>query len=86
MGLVQGHAYEPSGHSYHLRNTRPQLRTGNAFLVGDAVGLATRDMGEGIHPAIRSGILAAEAIISSQEYSVASIPSYSWPSLFGLRR
>ena len=86
MGLIRGHAYEPAGHSYHLRQTRPQLRVGNAFLVGDAVGLATLDMGEGIHPAIRSGILAAEAIIKGQEYSVASIPRFSWPSLFGLRR
>jgi len=86
MGLIRDHAYEPAGHSYHLRQSRPQLRIGNAFLVGDAVGLATLDMGEGIHPAIRSGILAAEAIINGQEYSVASIPRFSWPSLFGLRR
>jgi len=86
MELVQGHTYEPAGHSYHLRPPRPQLRIGNAFLVGDAAGLATLDMGEGIHPAIRSGILAAEAIIHKREYSVASIPRTSWPSLLGLRR
>jgi len=41
--------------------------------VGDALGLATLDMGEGIGPAVRSGQLAAEAIIHGTEYSVASI-------------
>ena len=84
-GLIRGHAYEPSGHSYYLRSPRLQAQIGKAFLVGDAADLATLDMGEGIHPAIRSGILAAEAIINGQEYSVASIPKTSWPSLFGLR-
>jgi flavin-dependent dehydrogenase len=54
--------------------------------VGDALGMATLDMGEGIGAAIRSGQLAAEAIISAGEYSVANIPSYSFPSLVGFRK
>ena len=79
-------SYKPAGHSYFLRQNLPEIRKGNAFLVGDALGLATLDMGEGIGPAIRSGQLAAEAIVQGKEYSVRSIPRYSVPSLVGLRK
>jgi flavin-dependent dehydrogenase len=85
-GLVRGHDYKPAGHSYYTRQRLPEIRIGNAFLVGDALGLATLDMGEGIGPAIMSGQLAAEAIIHGGEYSVASIPRYSFPSLLGWRK
>jgi flavin-dependent dehydrogenase len=85
-GLITDHIYKPAGHSYFLRQKLTEIRNGNAFLVGDALGLATLDMGEGIGPAIRSGQLAAEAIIHGTEYSVAGIPRYSLPSLVGLRK
>ena len=85
-GLIYDHIYKPSGHSYFLRQKLTEIRKGNAFVVGDALGLATLDMGEGIGPAIRSGQLAAEAIIKGTDYSVASIPRYSVPSLVGLRK
>jgi len=60
-------------------------RNGNAFLAGDALGLATRDMGEGINAAIQSGLRAAEAITRGCDYSVDSIPRYSLPALLGWR-
>lgn len=85
MGLVKGHDYKPMGHSYFLRGKNSVLRLGNAFIIGDAIGLATRDMGEGIGPAIQSGIRAAEAILTGREFSVKSISKYSFPSLLGLR-
>ena len=85
-GLIYDHLYKPAGHSYFLRQNLPEIRNGNAFLVGDALGLATLDMGEGIGPAIHSGQLAAEAIIHGSEYSVVGIPRYSLPSLVGLRK
>ena len=85
MGLVKGHEFKPVGHSYFLRGKNAVLRQGNAFIVGDAIGLATRDMGEGIGPAIQSGIRAAEAILSGQRFSVESIQKYSFPSLLGFR-
>jgi len=81
LGLVRGHTYKPLGHSYYLRQRAPALRRDNAFLVGDAAGLATLDMGEGIRPAVESGRLAAEAILHDAAYSVDSIPKYSLPSL-----
>jgi menaquinone-9 beta-reductase len=85
-GLIRDHLYKPSGHSYYLREKSPEIKRGNAFLVGDAVGLATLDMGEGIGPAIQSGILAADAIIHGGAYRLDTIPRYSFPSLIGLRR
>lgn len=85
-GLIVDRTYKPAGHSYFLRQRLPEIQIGNAFLAGDALGLATLDMGEGIGPAIRSGQLAAEAIISGKPYSVDSIPRYSFPSLIGLRK
>jgi menaquinone-9 beta-reductase len=85
-GLITEHVYKPLGHSYILRRRSPQVRSGNALLAGDSLGLATLDMGEGIGPAIRSGQLAAEAILSGEDYSLASIPRYSFPSLLGFRK
>ncbi len=84
LGLVRGYDYKPSGHSYYLHPRRMQVRKGNAFLVGDAAGLATLDMGEGIGPAIQSGLRAADAIAQGSLYSVDSIGRYSLRSLIRL--
>jgi menaquinone-9 beta-reductase len=86
MGLVRGYEFKPVGHSYYQRHRLPQVRRDNAFLAGDAAGLATLDMGEGISPAIQSGLLAASAIIHGGEYSLASIGKYSLPALLRLRK
>jgi flavin-dependent dehydrogenase len=77
LGLVRDHIYKPSAHTYFLRQPLAEIRKDNAFLVGDAAGLATLDMGEGISAAIKSGLLAADAILHGSDYSVASIPRYS---------
>ena len=86
MGLVSNHAYNPLGHSSFLRGQSPQFIEGNAFLIGDALGLSTRDMGEGIGPSIQSGLLAAEAILQNSNYEIKSIPRYSFPSILRLRK
>ncbi len=86
LGLVRGHPFNPKGYSYYLRGRSPRLRQDDAFLIGDSLGLATRDMGEGIGPAIQSGILAADAISHNQDYSISSIPRFSFPSLLRLRK
>jgi geranylgeranyl reductase family protein len=50
------------GHAYVVRRQAPRRLVGPGFcLVGDAAGLARDLSGEGIGPAIRSGILAAAA-------------------------
>jgi len=85
-GLVKDHHFEPLGYSYNRRQKSPQVQSGNVFLVGDALGLATIDMGEGIGPAIHSGLLVAEAISLGTPYTIAPIPRYSFPSIFRLRQ
>jgi flavin-dependent dehydrogenase len=79
--ILTGHSYRPSGHSYYLRGARERLQQGRVYLVGDAAGLATRDMGEGIGPAIHSGILAARAIAEDRPYSVDAVGAYSMKDL-----
>lgn len=68
---------DPKGYSYYLRDGVQTIRNENAFLIGDAAGLATRDLGEGIGPAVRSGILAANAIADGSDYSLDSVSRYS---------
>lgn len=70
---------KPQGYSYYLRDHVDTLRLDNALLVGDAAGLATRDMAEGIGPAVRSGILAANAIANDTAYDLASVSAHSLP-------
>lgn len=77
LGLVNNYSFKPKGYSYYLRENVRNVQNANAYIVGDAAGLATADMGEGIGPAIESGILAADAILTGNQYSVESISKYS---------
>ncbi|VAX21392.1 geranylgeranyl reductase [hydrothermal vent metagenome] len=81
IGLINNFEFHPRGYNYYLRDKDPIVQLDNIYLVGDAVGLATIDMGEGIGPSVQSGILAAEAIINQSEYSVKSISKFSIPSI-----
>jgi flavin-dependent dehydrogenase len=81
-GLIGDREFKPDGYVYYLRGEN-KIQSGNLFLVGDAAGLATLDMGEGIGPAIRSGILAAETILGEGHYNLERIPQFSLlPALF----
>jgi menaquinone-9 beta-reductase len=84
--LVRGHAYQPGGYSYFLRGPAGTIRHGNAFIVGDAVGLASVDMGEGIGPAVQSAVSAAAAIAEGREHSLEGISRYSLPGFFSTGR
>lgn len=75
--LVRYDNYNPTGYSYYLRGKVDAVRDGNTYIVGDAVGLATRDMCEGIGPAVKSGLLAADAVIGGAEYSVAELSRFT---------
>jgi flavin-dependent dehydrogenase len=77
LGLIEVEPPPPHGYSYYLRGEIQQVQLGNVYLAGDAAGLATLDMGEGIGPAIRSGQLAAEAILGRRTYALESISRYS---------
>lgn len=82
-GLVHNHNYRPSAHSYYLRQRSPAMHIGNAFVIGDAAGIATLDMGEGIGPAIQSGIRAADAIANGRPFTIEGIHPYSQGPLLG---
>ena len=81
LGWLDADVPEPGGHTDYLvdRPARPERE--GAYLVGDAAGLATRDLGEGIRAAIESGIRAADAIATGRPYAVAGIARTSTPSL-----
>lgn len=65
------------GHAYLLHGETQRPLTGDAaLLIGDAAGLAYARSGEGIRPAVESGLLAAQTIIEAagryeQRYLVA---------------
>ena len=56
-----GHAYLMYGHS------RRKLLDDGVLLVGDAAGLAYPESGEGIRPAVESGLIAAAAVAEAGE-------------------
>jgi 2-polyprenyl-6-methoxyphenol hydroxylase-like FAD-dependent oxidoreductase len=66
-GVIEGELPSPwRGHAYLLRqDASRRLVDDGLLLVGDAAGLAVPGSGEGIRPAIESGLLAAEAILAT---------------------
>ena len=66
------------GHAYLLyRHARRKLLDDGVLLAGDAAGLACTESGEGIRPAIESGLLAAATILQAQgRYSRADLEPY----------
>jgi flavin-dependent dehydrogenase len=80
-GFAPGAHYDPSGYSYFLRGNVEVVRRDNAFITGDAAGLATRDLGEGIGPAIRSGLRAAQAITHAVPYQLGDVSGTSLTSI-----
>lgn len=71
-GRLQGHAYLLYQHAQ-----RPRI--GEAvLLIGDAAGLAYTQSGEGIRPAIESGLLAARTILEAKgDYSIDRLQGYN---------
>ena len=84
LSLVTNHAFNPGGYNYYLRQPAEIVQLDNAFIIGDSAGLATLDMGEGIGPAIESGILAAQSIINSVPYSPQTVTKYSSTSFLNI--
>ena len=76
-GMIDEAPHNPQGYLYHLQDSDHSFFKDNVYLVGDSVGLATLDMGEGIGPAIRSGLNAAESILEKSPYSLKGISKYS---------
>jgi flavin-dependent dehydrogenase len=70
-GRFKGHAY-----LLYSQAERPVLAHG-VMVIGDAAGLAYAQSGEGIRPAIESGILAAQVIAAARgDYSAGALAAY----------
>jgi flavin-dependent dehydrogenase len=68
---ISGHAYGLFGHSQ--RN----IIGDGVLLIGDAAGLAYPESGEGIRPAIESGLIAAHSILSAnRDYATRQLALY----------
>ena len=78
------------GHAYLLyEDSRRRLVDDGVLLVGDAAGLAYPQSGEGIGPAIESGLLAAQTILAARDdYARERLEPYrhSITARFGARR
>jgi flavin-dependent dehydrogenase len=77
FSLVSDCKHTARGYSYYIRNDTGPTYLDNICIIGDAAGIATLDMGEGIGPAVRSGLLAARSIINKKPYSASSIRRFS---------
>jgi menaquinone-9 beta-reductase len=66
------------GHAYLLYGVSERKAADDGILlIGDAAGLAYKQSGEGIRPAIESGLLAAQTIATAQgNYSRESLGAY----------
>ena len=54
------------GHAYLVYGRPPRALDAGRLLIGDAAGLAYPQSGEGIRPAIESGLLAASTIVNAR--------------------
>ncbi|MCC2112957.1 MAG: NAD(P)/FAD-dependent oxidoreductase [Hyphomicrobiales bacterium] len=70
-----------TGHPYYLISYDGEIRRDNCTLIGDAAGLATTDLGEGIGPAIESGLMAADEILGRGTYRKEAVEFYSFAGL-----
>jgi menaquinone-9 beta-reductase len=66
------------GHAYLLHaETKRKVVDDNLLLIGDAAGLAYSQSGEGIRPAVESGLLAAKVIAAADgKYNRERLESY----------
>ena len=79
LNIVKNYAFKPSGYLYYIRDRVDRCKIGNAYIIGDAAGLATKDIGEGIGPAVESGMIAADSIINHTKFSLHAVTQRSNP-------
>jgi flavin-dependent dehydrogenase len=83
-GFLEGLTYVPEGKMERMRghllpffyDEWQKISQGKILLVGDAAHLMDPLQGEGIYYAVRSGMLAAEAIIESKEKGISPSDLY----------
>jgi len=67
-----------AGHAYLLYGYSPRTVVDNGLmLIGDSAGLAYAQSGEGIRPAVESGLLSASVVMAAEgEYSAPRLAEY----------
>ncbi len=70
-----------TGHPYYLFTARGEIKRDNCFLIGDSAGLASVDLGEGIGPAVESGLMAASEILGTGVYRKQDVLVFSFRGL-----
>ena len=73
---------ECSGHPYYLYSDHGEVKQDRCYLIGDSAGLASVDFGEGIGPAIESGIMAAQEILGTGSYKKEAVTQFTSTGLF----
>jgi len=69
------------GHPYFLLSDDGSVKQDGCFLIGDSAGLASVDLGEGIGPAVESGLMAAREIMGQATYRKDAVTRYSFGGL-----
>ena len=82
LSLIKKAPHNPKGHNYYLFHKNPVYHKDNLFVIGDAAGVSTLDMGEGIHTAIKTGIMAADAIANNKHFILTGLAKFSLPGIF----
>lgn len=72
-----------TGHPYYLFTHGGEIKRDNCFLIGDSAGLASVDLGEGIGPAVESGLMAAREILGTGIYRKEDISVCSFGGIVG---
>ncbi len=75
-GTAEG--LKAKGHPYFLLSDGGAVKRDGCFLIGDSAGLASVDLGEGIGPAVESGLMAAREIAGEGRYEKAAVTRYSF--------
>lgn len=66
------------GHAYRLYEREvPKLADDGVLLIGDAAGLAYPQSGEGIRPAVESGLIAADILLASPRRDAEYLHTYA---------
>ena len=66
-----------TGHPYFLYAHQGEVKRDRCFVIGDSAGLASIDLGEGIGPAVESGLMVAGEIMGTDQYVKSRTSQFS---------
>jgi len=78
LDAATAESLKATGHPYFLFTDDGPVKAENCLLIGDSAGLASQDLGEGIGPAVESGLMAAGEIMGTAEYRKDAVTQFSF--------